>query len=127
MVSVQHNGRMMFSGTQCSNDSSGDPGLDTSFCATLDVDKTAILQIVGATVGVPFVVALDSIVRVRALALTILNGATITVNYTQGGVAKALAVSGALIMYLPNPGDEITAITLVGTANVAIRLAGNAS
>ena len=126
MVSVWHNGRMTLTGTQCPCDA-GDPGIDTSFCATLAVDKTAVLNIVGATVQAPFVLSLDSIVRVRALAIRVLNGASITMNYTQASTAKALLVSGPLVLYLPNAGDEITAITFVGTASLAIRLAGDSA
>ena len=126
MVNVWHNGRMTLTSTQCPC-GAGDPGIDTSFCATLAVDKTAVLNIVGATVQSPFVLSLDSITKVRALAIQILNGATITMNYTQAATAKALNISGPLVMYLPNAGDEITAITFVGTANLAIRLAGDST
>ena len=102
--------------------------LNTSFQGTYGATKSAPLSIVGATDLLPFIVSLDSIVKARFLGIRVLNGPSIKVLLTSpSGTDQALKVSSLLLWHSPNSGDEITAIKLVGTADIEILIAGDVS
>ena len=102
--------------------------LNTSFQGTYGATKGSSLSIVGATDLLPFIVSLDSIVKARFLGIRVLNGPSIKVLLTSpSGTDQALKVSSLLLWHSPNSGDEITAIKLVGTADIEILIAGDVS
>ena len=102
--------------------------LNTSFQGTYGATKASPLSIVGATDLLPFIVSLDSIVKARFLGIRVLNGPSIKVLLTSpSGTDQAIKVSSLLLWHSPNSGDEITAIKLVGTADIEILIAGDVS
>lgn len=98
-----------------------------SLTSTFQASKAVPLSI-AATDGSPFALSLDSIVKVRFLALKVNSGASVKMLLTSAdGTEQKLQVSGLLLWHAPNAGDEITAIKLVGTADVELLLAGDLS
>jgi hypothetical protein len=101
--------------------------LTISLTNTFQASKSSPLSFVG-TDGSPYTVSLDSIVKVRFLALKVNSGATVKMLLTSAaGSEQKLSVSGMFLWHAPNAGDEITAIKLVGTADVELLLAGDLS
>jgi hypothetical protein len=99
--------------------------LNLSLVATYQASKAAPLSI-ASTEGTPTVVALDSIVRVRFIALKVNSYSSVQMIVTSAaGATQRIPVSGLFVWYAPNAGDEITAISLVGTADVELLLAGD--
>jgi hypothetical protein len=100
--------------------------LRTDFQGTYGASKSSRMVIVGATDAVPYVVTLDSVVKIRFLALRVINGASIKALLTSAsGSVQALKTSSLLLWHSPNSGDEITAIKLVGTADIELMIAGD--
>ncbi len=101
--------------------------LNISATATYQASKSAPLSI-RSTSDSPFSVSLDSIVKVRFMALKVNSGASVQVQITSAaGNDQKVGVSGLFIWHAPNAGDEITAIKLVGTADIELLLAGDLS
>jgi hypothetical protein len=101
---------------------------NTAFQGTYTAAKAADLGVVGATDLAPFVVAFDSVLKARFICLRVTNGSSIKVLITSpSGTDQAIKVSSIWIWHSPNPGDEITAIKLVGTADIEIMIAGDVS
>ena len=102
--------------------------LNTSFQGTYGATKSAALSIVGATLGSPFVLDMDSVVKARFLGIRVLNGPSIQLLITSpSGTDQAIKTSSLLLWHSPNSGDELTAIKLVGTADIEILIAGDVS
>ena len=100
--------------------------LRTDFQGTYSASKSSRLAIVNATDATPYVVALDSITKIRFLALRVINGASIKALLTSpSGSDQAIKTSSLLLWHSPNSGDEITAIKLVGTADIELMIAGD--
>lgn len=100
--------------------------LNTSFNQTYSASKASRLSVVGATDLVPYVVTLDSITKARFIGLRVINGASIKMLLTSpSGTDQALNVSSMFLWNAPNSGDEITAIKLVGTADIELLVAGD--
>ena len=100
--------------------------LRTDFQGTYGASKSSRIAINGATDSVPYVVALDSVVKIRFLGLRVVNGASIKALLTSpSGTDQALKTSSLLLWHSPNSGDEITAIKLVGTADIELMIAGD--
>ena len=100
--------------------------LRTDFQGTYSASKSSRLAIVNATDASPYVVALDSITKIRFLALRVINGASIKALLTSpSGSDQAIKTSSLLLWHSPTSGDEITTIKLVGTADIELMLAGD--
>ena len=102
--------------------------LNTSFQGTYGATKSSALSIVGATLGSPFILDMDSVVKARFLGIRVLNGPSIQLLITSpSGTDQSIKTSSLLLWHSPNSGDEITAIKLVGTADIEILIAGDVS
>ena len=102
--------------------------LNTSYQGTFGATKSAVLSVVGATVGSPYVLEMDSVVKARFIALRVVNGASIQLQVTSpAGTLQTFVVSPLLLLTAQNPGGEITAINLVGTADIEVLIAGDVS
>ena len=102
--------------------------LNTSFQGTYGATKSSALSIVGATLGSPFLLDMDSVVKARFLGIRVLNGPSIQLLITSpSGTDQSIKTSSLLLWHSPNSGDEITAIKLVGTADIEILIAGDVS
>lgn len=101
--------------------------LNTSFQGTFGSSKGARPTINGATDLVPFVVAFETITKVRMIFMRV-RGGTLTVKLTSAkGADQAFPVSDTFVWYSPNAGDEVTAIKLVGTADLEYIICGDVS
>ena len=76
---------------------------------------------------VPFILALETIVKVRFLAIRVRGGSLAVLLTSPGGVDQVVRVSDLIVINTPNPGDEITAIKAVGIADVEYVIAGDVS
>ena len=102
--------------------------LNTSFQGTYAASKASRLSVVGATDITPYVFPMDSVVKARFVGLRVINGSSIKAKLTSpSGTDQAIQVSSLLLWHSPNSGDEITAIKLVGTADIEILIAGDVS
>jgi len=102
--------------------------MNTSFSNTYSASQASRLSVVAATDSVPFVVAFGSVTKVRFLGIRVINGSSIKALLTSpSGTDQALKTSSMLLWHSPNSGDEITAIKLVGTADIELLIAGDVS
>ena len=103
---------------------------DTTFSITCSAHKTGILDIVGATLIAPKVLALENVVKVRVFIVSV-TGNTVTMLLTSSkGTDAAIPLSsgGKQLFYSPTVGDEFTAIKFVGNgATVSYLIAGDLS
>ena len=126
-VTIWHNGAISGQPAMVPNGPSLADTLNTSFSATYSASKASRLSVVGATDVSPYILPLDSITKVRFFALRVLNGPSIKVKLTSAAGADQ-AQSGTFFLWnSPNSGDEITAIKLVGTADIELMIAGDVS
>lgn len=73
----------------------------------------------------PFSVNLNGLVSVNLLAIKILNGLSVKVLLTSAvGTDQAVNVSGLWVWHSPVAGDVLTAVKLVGTAELEYLIAG---
>ena len=102
--------------------------MNTSFSNTYSASQASRLSVVGATDLSPFVVAFGSVTKARFLGIRVINGSSIKALLTSpSGTDQALKTSSLLLWNSPNSGDEITAINLVGTADIELLIAGDVS
>lgn len=103
--------------------------MNTNFFATFSSQKSARPSIVGATfAGTPFVFPLESITKVRMLAIRVLSGSLkVRCTSVNGGAQQIVPVSNLLLLYNPAAGDEFTVIDAEGTADFEYVLGGDAS
>lgn len=89
--------------------------------------KTARPSIINATLLAPYVVPLDTITKVRLLFVRVVTGNSIKLLLTtpNGGADQVVPVSDQILIHVPNPGDEITAVKVVGSADLNVFLAGD--
>lgn len=80
---------------------------------------------VASTDLAPFSVPFEGITKGRLFALRLLAGVTMKVKVTTALGVATFPVSDLFLLHVPNPGDEVTAIQLVGTGDVAYALAGD--
>lgn len=123
-VTVWHNGTASLVTPSCGNPAQRGT-LNTTFFASFTGSKSTQLSVVGATRVDPFVLSLDSIENVRFLGVRVVNGASIQVVVTTAAGEETYNVSPLLLLFAQNPGDEITAISLVGTADLEVMIAGD--
>lgn len=101
--------------------------LNTSFTGTYGSSKSARPTINGATDGAPFILPFETITKVRVIVMRV-RGGTIRLKLTSAaGTDQVIPVSELLVWTSPNAGDEVTAIKIVGTADVEYILAGDVS
>lgn len=100
--------------------------LNISATATYQASKASPLS-VSSTTEAPYTVSLDSITKVRFMILKVRSGSVTLQLTSAAGTDQKLKVSDQIIWHAPNAGDEITAIKLVGTADVELLLAGDLS
>lgn len=85
-ATIAHNGAVQGSPAASS---SGYPSLlevlNTSFLATYGASKGARVGIIGATIGAPYVIPLETIVRIRVVAMRVRGGVmTLSVDSAAG-------------------------------------------
>lgn len=98
--------------------------LPLDIAAVYEASKGAVIS-VASTDPSPFTLPFEGIVKGRFFALRLLSGATMKVLITTALGVATIPVSNLHLIHNPNPGDEITAIRLVGTGDVAYCLAGD--
>ena len=127
-VTIWHTGAVSGQPIACPGGPSLSDTLNTSFSGTYSSAKSSRLSVIGATDFAPYVFSMDSVVKARFIGMRILNGPSIKVLLTStSGTDQAIKVSSLLLWNSPNAGDEITAIKLVGTADIEILIAGDVS
>ena len=95
--------------------------LDLAFKATYAAAIAGNLPISGT-----FVVPLGAISKVRALAVRSADGQSLVVRVSSAaGNDQAIPLSGPLVLVVDNPGDELTAVSVVGTGRIEYLVAGN--
>jgi hypothetical protein len=125
-VFIWHSGALTVQSVASLCDASAD-AIATSFQGTYTASQDLRLTVVGATSGSPFVVPMGSVATARAVLIRVVNGASITAVITSAAGTSKINVSSLFLWSSPNPGDEITAISLVGTADVRVLIAGDVS
>jgi len=127
-ASFQHTGSLNGSP---SNSGSAVPSLQeilcTTFQATYSGRKSGAPTIVGATDGAPFVLNFETLTKVRLFGVRISGGSLKIKMTSAGGTLQSVMCSDLFLLHSPNTGDEITAINLVGTANIEYLIAGDVS
>jgi hypothetical protein len=99
--------------------------LRTTFSATYGMSKGARPSIINATDLAPYVIPLETIVRVRLIGIRT-RGAPITVKLTSAaGTLQVFPVSDLLLLHNPAAGSEVTVVQIVGTADVVYCIAGD--
>jgi len=99
--------------------------LPLDFCESYAMSKTARPDIVLATDLAPYVVPFETITKARVLVLRVWGGSITAKLTSAAGIKQAFNVSKLLVWHSPNAGDELTALELVGTAEVEYLLAGD--
>lgn len=99
----------------------------TAFVGTFGGSKGARPSVVGATDGAPFLFAFETITRVRAFAVKARGGGGKLKLTSALGTLQILPLgSDAMLLWFdPTPGDELTAIAFVGTADLEYVIAGD--
>lgn len=95
--------------------------LDVTFCATYGGVKGNVPTLTAPN-NTPFSIPFEGITKGRVFALRLLSGVSVQVTITTAAGSAVLPVSDELLIHNPNPGDEITAIT-IGTANAQVQIA----
>jgi hypothetical protein len=81
-------------------------------------------SIVGASDAVPYVLPFDTMTACRYVWLHVLSGAAKVKITTATETDQIIRVGSTLILHAPNPGEELTAIKVVGTCDLEYFLAG---
>lgn len=99
--------------------------IDLAFRATYDAVFGTGLPIAGTDLD-PFTPDLGAVTAVRAIAIRAVDGQSLVVLLTsQKGTNQAFPVSDLLLLRAQNPGDEYTAVKVVGTGAIEYIIAGN--
>lgn len=95
--------------------------------ASYGSSKSARPSIVNATMVSPYAIPLDTITKVRLLFVRVVSGNSIKLLLTSpsGGADQVVPVSDQALLHCPNPGDEFTAVKIVGSADLNVFLAGD--
>lgn len=100
--------------------------MPVSFCAVYQSAKGGNIS-VASTDPSPYTLPLEGILKVRVFGLRLLSGATMKVKITTALGVATFPCSDELVIHSPNPGDEITAIQLIGTGDILYAIAGDVS
>jgi hypothetical protein len=84
-----------------------------------------VTSVVGATDLAPYVLPLGTITKVRFLAIHVLSGALKAKLTTPSETDQVVRFGDWLVIHAPNPGEELTSIKLVGTADLEHFLSGD--
>lgn len=93
-------------------------------CAVYESVKGNILSIAGTDLA-PFDLPFEGITKGRFLAIRLLSGATLKAKITTALGVATIPVSDLFLIHLLNPGDEVTAVQLIGTVDLSYVLAGD--
>lgn len=126
-ATIWHNGNVSGQPSPVANGPSLSDNLNTSFTNTYSASKSSRLTVIGATDPLPYTVALDTITKVRFVCIKVVNGASIKAVLTSAFGTDQKLSGNIFIWNSPNAGDEITAIKLVGTADIELMIAGDVS
>ena len=80
---------------------------------------------VNATQDAPFVLPFGGVAKGRALVLRVRGGSLRALITTPAGAAQAIRISDLLVIHNPAEGDQLTAVSLIGTAEIEYLLAGD--
>lgn len=100
--------------------------LPVSFCATYGSAKGGGISIASTDVA-PFSLPFEGITKGRVFAMRLMSGATMKMLITTALGIATLPCSDEFVLHNPNPGDEFTAIKLVGTGDIVYALVGDVS
>lgn len=126
-ATIQHNGALSASpSTGAAAASTLNEVINTTFLATYSARKSGSISVAGATDAVPFVLALETIVKVRLLVLKVSTSMVAKVTSAKGA-DQAIPNSSLLLLHIPAAGDELTAIKFVGTFDLEYVIAGDVS
>jgi hypothetical protein len=101
---------------------------NTNFSLTLGVSKSARPSIVGATDVSPYVIPLETITKVRCIAIRSPDRSSFVVKLTSSkGSLQAIPCSGVFLWQGTNSGDEVTVIQIVGTVDLEYFIAGDSA
>ena len=98
--------------------------LPLDFCATYGGAKSGAIPVAGTDPS-PQAIPLEGLVKVRAFAMRLASGQSMKLRITTALGVAVIPVSGQFLWHCPAPGDEATAIALVGTGDVVYALAGD--
>lgn len=99
--------------------------LNTSFTGTYGSSKGARPTINGATDLAPFVIALETITKVRVIVMRVRGGSLVVKLTSAAGTDQAFPVSELFMLSTPSAGSEVTSIKCVGTADLEYVIAGD--
>lgn len=124
-VTLTHEGALV--SAPASSPSSLLDRLITSFEFTYQVARTGHPTIIGATDMAPFVIGFEGMTAVRVFGLRVNSGDLKVLVTSASGTDQALNVGGqgVLLWSSPYSGDQLTAIKMVGTADVDYLIAGD--
>lgn len=98
--------------------------MDLSLCAVYQAAKGAELSIASTDLA-PYSVPFESITKGRFFCARVLSGASMKLLITTGLGVATLPLSDRYMIHNPSDGDEITAIQIVGTGDLAYVLSGD--
>ncbi len=98
--------------------------VDVSFSHAYTQRQSAAMS-VNATPDAPFALPFGGVTKGRALVLRVRGGSLKALLTTPAGAAQAIRVSDLLVMHNPAEGDQLTAVSLIGTAEIEYLLAGD--
>lgn len=83
-------------------------------------------QTINASSGSPFTPALGAMVAVRAIAVRAVDGQSLVVKLSSAaGADQAIPVSDLMLVRAQNPGDQFTAVKIIGAGRIELLIAGN--
>ncbi len=103
--------------------------LPLNFCDVYASEKHGVIT-VNSTDLAPFVLPFEGITKARVIAVRILAGLSLKLLMTTGLGVNAVPVSDLFFLRVRNPGDEVTAISIVTAAqpvDIAYLIAGDTS
>jgi hypothetical protein len=89
--------------------------------------RSADVSSIAATDGSPYTLPLGTIAKVRFLGIHVLAGALKALLTNPSETDQVVRFGDWLFLHCPNPGEELTAIKLVGTADFEYFVAGDPS
>jgi len=98
--------------------------LGLNFTYTYGAKKSGDIS-VNSTDMSPFSIPFEGILKGRIFAMRLISGGTMKVLLTTALGVAALPISDELLIHSPNPGDQFTAIQLVGSGDVRYFMAGD--
>ena len=97
---------------------------NTSFERTYSQRMSGAPSVIGATDLLPFLLPLGTLTKVRMLWLRCTQSIKLKIT-SPVGIDQVLNVSDEILLHNPNEGDQLTAIKLVGTADIEYAVAGD--